>query len=145
MPPSIVSALDKLRAGIRKEYPQECLHRDLSELLNLCAPSLAGASRADQVEILREIAFLLTDLPGNEPIWSWLRHLAKEADPHFKDTLTVTVFELVPEDPVDERDLMCLWSCIDDVRTRWVIAEAYARQPHKMLPHFVCYLSRCPR
>lgn len=145
MSPLITEVLNKLHAGLGTRYPPEQLHRDLKEFLDLCAADLAGASRADQVEVLHEVAFLLGDLQGNvqgyDQIWFWLRHLAKGADLQLRDALTAAIFVLVPDDPVDDRGLMCLWACIEDVRTRWVIAEAYDLQPEKMLPHFVRYIA----
>ena len=101
MTPLLVDAFDKLRAGIQGQCPPERLHSDLRELLSLCKPFIIGAPRSDQVEILLEIGFLLGELPGNQQIWFWLRALAKEADAQLKDALTVTIFELVPDDPVD--------------------------------------------
>ncbi len=137
---AVTDAFNKFRA-LQRERSQEQLSGPLVELLGVCKPALVGVSRAEQVEILREVAFLLGDLPGNQQIWAWLKHLSKQADAQLRDALTTTFFVLIPDDPVDDRDLVCLWSCIDDVQTRWIIAEAYTPQPHKMLPHFVRYLS----
>jgi hypothetical protein len=143
MLPSVEDYFCDLESKISRHCSEHELNETLDKALSLCDDKVADMSPAQQVAMFCEVAYALEKLPGNHRIWSWLRQTAKGADIRKREAMRIAIFELVPEEPVREDDLISLWSFIEEPATRWVVRDSYMHQIEKIQSHYAFYLDNC--
>ena len=115
------------------------LRMSLDEFLACCQGALNDFAQDKQMEVFLEVAYVLEKLPGNSQIWSWLKGISHRADQIRRDALRIALFELVPEEPIREQDLLSLWSFMEEAGIRWAVRDAYTHCPHKLEEHYLLY------
>lgn len=92
-----------------------------------------------RTRVLNELTFLLSEPPVGDPVWEFIRTLAKRVaavDPHgLRASLRVATFELAAEPPEYPPFLKRLFSLAADEDTRWAVFAGYEKFPWRLRPH----------
>jgi hypothetical protein len=127
----MISDLEKLKDNISSATTVEDRNLHMCNFLNLCSNLLNKPRKVSAYETLFEIAYLLHDYPLEKSIWDWLKEVCHTTDLELREALTIVVFEPLPEPPTTPQDLSHLWSFGDDLKTSWVIENAYRHNPEQ--------------
>jgi hypothetical protein len=100
----------------------------LPDFLSACSRLFTAyrSDRLSQVEVILEVAYLLHRWPYSTVIWDWFRANARNAERKSdREDLTTSLFELLPEEPRDEKMLEIFFTFLSDPKTEWAVFEAY--------------------
>ncbi|HYE33557.1 MAG TPA: hypothetical protein VEH27_19200 [Methylomirabilota bacterium] len=76
-----------------------------------------------------EMAYLLGEWPYSKALWTIIAEASRSAPPALKETLTIAIFEPLPEPPRDERLLKLFWRLYRTAGLEWTVRDAYRHQP----------------
>jgi hypothetical protein len=97
---------------------------------------------AEKAEIARWAAHFLADLEITIPVWGWITEKARGADQSQRIALSIGVFELLVEEPRNDRWEDLLFSIIGDRQLQWVFIEVYELKREAFYTDFKEYVSR---
>lgn len=75
-----------------------------------------------------------------ELVWNWILEQAKTTDSFTRVLLKICIFEMIPEAPVNLRNLVRLFDLLRDEERQWAVVEAYHLQPEKFYRDFRDYV-----